>query len=530
MKTRYMQSNARLPGSILLVLTMLFSSCQQEAQRSPNIVIILADDLGYGDISSYNPQSKIQTPAIDDLARQGVMFTDAHTNSSVCTPTRYGLLTGRYSWRTRLKESVLYGYDKALIPADRLTIAGLLQQQGYETAAIGKWHLGWNWANVDAGKDSIDYAQPITNGPTTAGFDYFYGIIGSLSMPPYVWVENDLPTMVPTRRTSSQKKQSIWLEGEIAEDFVHEEVLPEIQKEAVEYIHAHANKDKPFFLYLPLTSPHNPILPSPEYQGKSGLDNPYPDFVMMTDGVVSAVANALKEQGVFDNTILVFLSDNGCSNQADFEQLASKDHFPSYIYRGFKSDLYEGGHRVPFVVTWPDKLKPAKTDALVSTTDFLATFADLFSTSFPDNAGEDSYSFVSALGLTSEAPRRESIVMHSYDGSFAYRSGNYKALFTSGSGGWSFPRSGSDDVVGMPEVQLYDLKADPSEKTNIQSENPQLVNQLSKELTEIVRNGRSIPGLPQKNDGPENWKQLTWMNRENELPSTTGAGRENKVQ
>ena len=182
MKTRYKQSNARLPGSILLVLTMLFSSCQQEAQRSPNIVIILADDLGYGDISSYNPKSKIQTPAIDDLARQGVMFTDAHTNSSVCTPTRYGLLTGRYSWRTRLKESVLYGYDKALIPADRLTIAGLLQQQGYETAAIGKWHLGWKWANVDAGKDSIDYAQPITNGPTTAGFDYFYGIIGSLSM------------------------------------------------------------------------------------------------------------------------------------------------------------------------------------------------------------------------------------------------------------------------------------------------------------------------------------------------------------
>ncbi|MEQ8580471.1 MAG: arylsulfatase [Marinoscillum sp.] len=511
MKTRFKLRGIYLLGGLLLGLTVVLSSCQQEEQRPSNIVIILADDLGYGDISGYNPQSKIQTPAIDDLAKQGVMFTDAHTNSSVCTPTRYGLLTGRYSWRTRLKESVLYGYDKALIPEERLTVAGLLQQQGYETAAIGKWHLGWDWANVDAGKDSIDYTQPIANGPTSVGFDYFYGIIGSLSMPPYVWVENDMPTMVPTKRTASQKKQSIWLEGEISDDFVHEEVLPEIQKEAVAYINSHANKDKPFFLYLPLTSPHNPILPSPEYQGKSGLDNPYPDFVMMTDGVVSAVAEALKAQGVFDNTILVFLSDNGCSNQADFDQLASKGHFPSHIYRGFKSDLYEGGHRVPFVITWPDKVKPAKTDDLVSTTDFLATLAELLKTTYPDNAGEDSYSFLSALGLPSTSPKRESIVMHSYDGSFAYRNGDSKALFTSSSGGWSYPRAGSDDIEGMPEVQLYNLNVDEREKNNIQDKNPELVNQLRQELVDIVVSGRSTPGLPQKNDGPEWWEQLDWI-------------------
>ncbi|RED94668.1 sulfatase-like hydrolase/transferase [Marinoscillum furvescens] len=496
----------------VLVFSITFCAGQgQELKEKPNIVIILADDLGYGDISCYNPDSKIQTPAIDALAAQGVQFTDAHTNSSVCTPTRYGMLTGRYCWRTRLKESVLYGYDKALISPKRETIASLLRQEGYQTAAIGKWHLGWDWHNVDAGPDSIDFSRPVANGPTTVGFDYFYGIIGSLSMPPYVWVENEMPTKVPSDRTVSKKKQSIWLEGEIASDFVHEEVLPEIESRAVNYIREHATKKEPFFLYLPLTAPHNPILPSPEYQGMSGLDNPYPDFVMMCDGLVARVVRVLKDQGVYENTLLVFLSDNGCSNQADFEQLASKGHFPSYIYRGFKSDLYEGGHRVPFIVSWPKRIQAAQSSHLVSTTDFMATFADLFEVELAEDAGEDSYSFLQSLRLPSESPLRESLVMHSYDGSFAYRQGRYKVLLTSSSGGWSFPRSGSDTAESMPDVQLYDLHADPEEKYNLQSQEKELVEQLKKELAQVVRSGRSTKGAPQKNDGPDYWPQLHWM-------------------
>lgn len=505
----------RIAHTVLFLFTIInLTSCIASSDQpieKPNIVFILADDLGYGDISCYNENSKIKTPSIDELASSGIMFTDAHTNSSVCTPTRYGILTGRYSWRSRLKKSVLYGYDKALIPKERLTLASLMKTSGYETAAIGKWHLGWDWANVDAGKDSIDYSRPISNGPTSVGFDYFYGIIGSLSMPPYVWVENDLPTMVPTKGTKSDLKQSIWLEGEISDDFIHEEVLPETKRKAVDYINTYSNKEKPFFLYLPLTAPHNPILPSPEFQGKSGLDNPYPDFVMMVDGLVSEIVSALKQQGVYENTILIFISDNGCSNQADFDQLASKGHFPSYIFRGYKSDLYEGGHRVPFVLSWPNKIKPGITDHLMCTTDFLATFAELLRIEYPDNAGEDSFSFVSALGLPSASKKRESIVHHSFNGSFAYRQGNWKICMGPDSGGWSDPKPGSEGLDLLPKVQLYNLENDIAESNNVQGQYPGIVENLRDELKEIVQYGRSTPGEKQKNDGAKWWEQLNWM-------------------
>ncbi len=497
---------------LIVSLSQEMTIAHQIKEEKPNIVLILADDLGYGDISCYNNQSKIHTPNIDRLASEGVMFTDAHTNSSVCTPTRYGLLTGRYCWRTRLKESVLYCYDKALIKPGRLTVASLLKGRGYQTAAIGKWHLGWDWNNVDAGENQIDFSKPISNGPNSVGFDYWYGIIGSLSMPPYVWVENDMPTMVPSKRTSSDKKQSIWLEGKIADDFTHEEVLPEINERAIQYINRHSADKDPFFLYLPLTAPHNPILPTPEYQGKSGLDNPYPDFVMMVDGLVADVKEALKKQGIIENTILVFVSDNGCSNQADFEQLASKGHFPSHIFRGYKADLYEGGHRVPFIVSWPKKINPGKSDQLVCTTDFLATFADILDVDFPESAGEDSYSFAASLGLSSALPLRESVVHHSFDGSFAYRKGKWKLLMTPGSGGWSHPRPNSDGIELLPEIQLYDLDNDIAESTNVQEENPDIVQDLRQELIVIIRKGRSTPGKKAQNEVVENWEQLNWIN------------------
>lgn len=507
---------------VLYALIFTFQNCtaDKSSQSKPNIVFILADDLGYGDISCFNENSKIQTPYIDKLASEGVMFTDAHTSSSVCTPTRYGILTGRYNWRSTLKQGVLSGFSKALIPQERTTVAEFLQDNGYKTAYVGKWHLGWDWSIVQedsktrdnlSAKPNVDYSKPVLNGPKTHGFDYSFGFCGSLDMAPYVWVENDRPTMVPTKTTVDKGKQSWWREGLTSDDFDHEQVLPDITKKTVNFINENAKGDKPFFIYMPLPAPHTPILPTKEFQGKSGLENPYGDFVIMVDWVVGEVKKALVEQGVADNTILIFTSDNGCSPQADFEQLETKGHESSYKFRGHKADIFEGGHRVPYVVSWPEKVKPGKSDQLVCTTDLFATVADIIDADFPDNVAEDSYSFAPALNLKSESSIRESIVHHSINGSFAYRKDDWKVIFCPGSGGWSAPRPKSKGIDKLPEVQLYNLTDDIAEKNNLQDTKPEIVEQYRKELATLVNNGRSTEGTPQKNDGKPKWEQLKWM-------------------
>lgn len=494
---------------MLLIIVSTAIACKEKVNESkPNIVFILADDLGYGDISSFNENSKIQTPHIDRLASEGLMFTDAHTSSSVCTPTRYGILTGRYNWRSTLKQGVLGGYSKALIPDDRQTIAGFLKQNGYTTAGIGKWHLGWDWANVDEGNDKIDYSREVGNGPTTRGFDYFFGFNGSLDMPPYVWVENTKPTMVPTKETVDLGKQSWWRKGLTSDDFDHEQVLVDIKDKTVGFINKHANGDQPFFIYMPLPAPHTPILPTKEFQGKSGLDNPYGDFVIMVDWVVGEVAQSLKDQGIDKNTILIFTSDNGCSNQADYAQLATKGHDPSYVFRGHKADIFEGGHRVPYVVSWPGKVKAGKSDQLVCTTDLFATVADVIGVSYGDNFAEDSFSFLKALNLESNVPTRKSIIHHSINGSFAYRKNEYKTIFCPGSGGWSIPKPNSKEVKELSAIQLYNLKNDIGEASNLQAEFPEIVEEYRNELWDIIQNGRSTPGENQLNDEPRDWKQL----------------------
>lgn len=264
-------------------LSVLCSGCAQQVQepKKPNIVFIFADDMGYGDVSALNENSKLKTTNIDRIANEGVIFTDAHSSSSVSTPSRYSLLTGRYNWRSDLKDGVLYGYDKALIPHSRRTIANVLGECGYQTAAIGKWHLGWDWNNIEAGPENVDFSQPITNGPTTRGFDYYYGISASLDMAPYVYVENDKVTALPDRETVNTG-MGFWRKGPTGADFDHEQTLPHLIDKAVGYIHDKSKEGKPFYLYLPLPAPHTPILPIKEYQGKSGL-NPYGDFVLMVE-------------------------------------------------------------------------------------------------------------------------------------------------------------------------------------------------------------------------------------------------------
>jgi len=520
-KTKTMKRTAFATVSALLIILLFSCTEKSEKNEFPNIVFIMADDMGYGDVSTYNENSKIQTPFIDQLAEEGVMFTDAHTSSSVCTPTRYGILTGRYNWRSRLKRGVLSGYSKSLIQQERTTIAEFLKENGYETAYIGKWHLGWDWMikeedeqdrdNLNA-RPNVDFAKPVKNGPTTHGFDYSYGFCGSLDMPPYVWVENDMPTMVPTKTTVNTGDQSWWREGLTSDDFDHEQVLPDITEKTVNFINENANGEQPFFVYMPLPAPHTPILPTEKFKGVSGLENPYGDFVIMVDWVVGEVMKALEENGVTENTLLIFTCDNGCSPQADFEQLATKGHDPSYVFRGHKADIYEGGHRVPYVARWPEKANPGKSDQLVCTTDLFGTVADIIGKEIPDDVAEDSFSFLPAL--QGKKGPRESIVHHSINGSFAYRKGEWKAIFCPGSGGWSAPRPNSEGIKNLPPVQLYNLQNDRAEEDNLQADNKNIVEQYRQELAKIVTNGRSTPGQLQQNDGPETWPQLNWMEKE----------------
>ncbi len=511
----------RFRSLILLVCGVLswlgFQSCEQEKKQEtkPNIIYILADDLGYGDLSCLNKESKIQTPNLDALASQAVVFTDAHTSSAVCTPTRYGILTGRYNWRSTLKKGALTGFQKNIITSERSTVADLLKKQDYETACIGKWHLGWEWNNVEAGDDKIDFSKPIKNGPISCGFDYFYGFCGSLDMPPYVWVENEQPTMVPIKGIAGHRKTKYgwWRDGICSDDFKHEEVLTEMTKRATNYIAEKANGEKAFFLYFPLSAPHTPILPSDEFKGKSGLDSPYADFVLMVDWVVGEITEIVTKQGIVDNTIIVFTSDNGCSPEANFKILAKKNHNPNYNFRGHKGDIFEGGHRVPFFVSWPAKIKQSVSDRLISTTDFYASLADLLNVPMKDNEGEDSFSMLKALGLKSNYAQRKSMVMHSGGGEFAYRKGDWKACFCPGSGGWSYPHPSKDkDIIAtLPKVQLYCLKDDIAERKNLQDELPDLVEEFRDQLGSIITCGRSTMGEVQKNDGPEYWEQLKFL-------------------
>lgn len=491
--------------SLLLAGTGLIRS----EEKQPNIIFILADDLGYGDVSALNAQSKINTPQIDKMIGNGVTFNDAHTSSSVSTPTRYGILTGRYNWRSTLKNGVLNGYSNALIPDNRTTIASLLKRKNYTTACIGKWHLGWNWDNIKQGEDQIDFTKPIQHGPTSVGFDYFYGFCGSLDMPPYVYVENEKPTALPNR-TTENKAPGFWRKGPTASDFVHEEVLPHITDRAIDFIQKESRKKgKPFFLYLPLPAPHTPILPTGEFLGKSKL-NMYADFVMMVDHHVGRILQALEKAGIDKNTLVVFTSDNGCSPQANYDELLAKGHNPSYIYRGHKADLFEGGHRVPCVVQWKGNIKPGESAQTICLTDFFTTFADVTGIAVKNTEGEDSYSLLPALkdpGLTT--PIREATVHHSITGEFAIRKGDWKLLVSPSSGGWSFPKpSDKKALAGLLPMQLYNIKNDPGEKNNLYASQQAIADQLLTLLRSYITKGRSVPGENQFNETTGRWKQL----------------------
>ncbi len=485
---------------LLALVSMVFvgSACRgagrDAANRElPNIVVILADDMGYGDPGSYNPASRIPTPNIDRLAGEGMRFTDAHSPSAVCTPTRYGLLTGRYAWRTRLKSGVLVGYSSALIEEGRLTLASLLQHSGYATAAVGKWHLGLGSV------EPTDYEQPLRPGPNAVGFDYFFGIPASLDMAPYVYVENEALVEPPTDsvEASVERRQGgngFWRAGPIAPGFRHIDVVPALTGEAVDFIQRQQGSGSPFFLYLPFSAPHTPWLPTEEFAGRSGA-GPYGDFAVQVDSAIGSVLGALVSTSVVDDTLVIVTSDNGAHwLESDIQQ---HGHRANGELRGQKADIWEGGHRVPFIASWPGRIAAgSSSDETITHTDLLATVADIVGATLPPGAGEDSYSVLPALlGEPLDAPLREATVHHSHRGLFAIRQGPWKLILGLGSGGFTEPIS-VEPAVGEPPGQLYNLDEDPGEATDLYATHPDVVARLGALLEKYRQSGRSAPIAP----------------------------------
>lgn len=462
---------------------------QEQNKRPPNLVIVLADDMGIGDPGCYNPQSKIATPYLDKLAAQGMRFTDMHSPSAVCSPTRYGLLTGRYAWRGSLKRSVCFGYDPLLIERGRLTLASLLKQRDFRTAAVGKWHLGLG------GDKKADYAKVLNPGPNQIGFDYFLGLPAALNMQPYVIVENDRALAPPTDFMPASLSQrwggaGAWEPGPCAPGFKHVEVQPRFTAKALEFL-GRQKKERPFFLYFPLTGPHDPWVPTEEFRGKSKA-GPYGDYVQQMDATLGRIMKALDEGGHSDTTLLLFASDNGAHWLP--EEIRLFNHKANGDWRGQKGDIWEGGHRVPFLARWPGKIPPATTsDETLCLTDLLATVAVIIGATLPDDAAEDSFNFLPILlGETPARPVRDSVIYHSFDGSFGIRQGPWVLSPTLGSGGFS-PPARLLPRPGGPEGQLYNLKDDPGQTKNLWLAQPDQVRRLLDLLEKAKRDGRTRP-------------------------------------
>lgn len=491
----------------------------------PNIIFILCDDLGYGDVHCLNPKrGKIPTPRMDGFTQEGMFFTEAHASASVCSPSRYSLLTGRYNWRSSRPFGIVPKWGDPLIGENRLTVPELLKQNGYVTACIGKWHLGWDWspairddekASTDAKGKTKDievssvrkelwqkvFSKPIPGGPTTRGFDYYFGT-DVPNWPPYCFIENDKTLGVPTEYLPDEflKPKLAGQQGPAIPNWKLEAILPAITAKACEYIEREAKKTSPYFLYLSLTSPHTPIVPNEEWKGKSGVGD-YGDFVMETDAMIGRVLDQVDASGDASNTLIFISSDNGCAPHV-IPELNAKGHFSSADRRGSKFDLWDGGHREPLLARWPSVIKPGTSSGqMVCLTDFMATCADILQVKLPDDAGEDSCSLLGILKGNDE-PVRKSLV--SAAKSLSIREGRWKLLM--GPGSTDLKKDG--EGLDSSKSQLYDISRDVGEKKNLAAKHPEVVLALKNKLEKLIADGRSTPGAPQKNDTQVNMELL----------------------
>lgn len=527
-------------------------------QNKPNVVLIFADDLGIGDVSAFNPDSKIHTKHLDALAESGMKFTDSHATSAVCTPSRYGLLTGRYNWRSRLKDFVIPGDAEALIEKDRRTLPQMLKDNGYQTAAIGKWHLGLDWTLKDEkdyekyglnpdhfeepspqmGRDGyfdsyantapiigldIDYEAPIKFGPNEYGFDYFFGTPASLDQPPFVVIENnhvkEAPNVLYGKLNLDRVHATDQRASELgpAEPEVNVKLLPDtIQEKVLATLDGFIESDDPFFLYYPMHLVHGPLVPADRFKGKSEI-GVYGDFVLQLDSYVGEIVEKLKETGEYDNTLFVFTSDNGVSGVAGIEHLEKHGHRSSLDFRGHKSDIWEGGHREPTIISYPALIEAGTTsNHMVSHSDLYRSVAELLNEEVSDDTAEDSISNVS-LWKGEDQAVREDIVHSSATGGFSIRRDFWKLNFVKHGGGMEAMgrlAAGEIEPDDFKAAELFDLRDDISETTNVIDKHPEVVEKLTEILKKYVENGRSTKGEPQENAQTSSgeWKQLNWMN------------------
>ena len=508
-------STALLKIALLLPIYLGFTAPSMASGQAmlPNIIVIYTDDQGYGDASNLNAGAKFKTPALDRLAAEGLTFIDGHCSDTVCTPSRYGLLTGRYSWRTHLKRGVFPAEKPCLIEDGRMTLASLLRDNGYDTAMVGKWHLGMDFPGREGDRD---WSQPVRDMPLDKGFDYFYGIPASLNYGILAWFEGRHAKAPPTLYTAKKNNQrhldyriippyapspeeTLRPQNtkpiEVAPDFIDNECLTRFTDKAIEWMAAKlmGGQKKPFFVYLPFTSPHYPVCPLPQFWGQ-GEAGGYGEFMIETDYHVGRILEFLDQKALAENTLVIFSSDNG-PERSWKQRIEEFDHYSSHIFKEGKRSIYEGGHRVPFYMRWPARIPAGKTfDEPVGQTDLLATFAELLGVQLPDNAGEDSVSLLPILENPDGKLDRAPVIHHAMSGRFAIRQGDWKLIM---------PHKDSPR-------ELYNLSEDPGEHHNLFGKHPEIEKRLEKEITSIVQNGRTTPGQPQSNDVPW-WPDLTWI-------------------
>jgi arylsulfatase A len=495
--------------------TLVGSDCRvSTARKKPNIVFIMADDMGYGDVKCYSPESKIPTPNMDKLAKQGILFTDAHSPSAVCSPTRYGVLTGRYCWRTWLKRGVVGGYTPPLIEPNRVTLASYLKQQGYRTGCFGKWHLGLGWTRQngftptweDAEKMwrgswqdgdlekgmNVDFTKPVQGGPVDLGFDeaYFTAACSTIDGP-FAYIKNRYTVGIPDDLIYVDKRKHEDFRprpGWIAAGFEVEDVDATFTLKAIEFMEKSQieSPDRPFFVYLPLSSPHAPWLPPDFVKGKS-KDGPRGDLVYLADWCLGKILDVLDRLQIADDTLIFMTSDNGPRH-------GTEEHRSSGSFRGYKSHIWEGGHRIPFIARWPGKIQPnTASNEMICLTDLMATCAAILDTKLPEEAGPDSFNILpTLLGKKGDVPIREALVSHSENGTFAIRKGNWKLILENKtSGGWVEP-AGERPQPDSPG-QLYDLESDPYEMNDLWEEHQDIVERLTLLLEKFKKEERSAP-------------------------------------